>query len=67
MQSGFRALLVSYVPQDIKILSAYFLIPVGLVPRVNNLTTLIEGVISTATKALEKNFRSKRDEPTEFR
>lgn len=66
MQSGFRALLVSCVPQDIKTLSAYFLIPVGLVSRVNNLTTVIGEVISTATKALEKKFRSKREEPTEF-
>lgn len=66
MQSGFRALLVSCVPQDIETLSAYFLIPVGLVSRVNNLTTVIGEVISTATKALEKKFRSKREEPTEF-
>lgn len=67
MQSGFKGLLVSCVPQDIKILSAYFLIPVGLVSRVNNLTTLIGEVTSTATKPQEKNFRSKREEPTEFR
>lgn len=67
MQSGFKALLVSCVPQHVKILSAYFLIPVGLVSRVNNLTALIGEVISTATKALEKNFRSKREESTEFR
>lgn len=41
MQSGFRAFLVSCASQDIKILSACFLMPVGLVSRVNNLTTLI--------------------------
>lgn len=67
MQSVFRALLVNCVPQDIKILSAYFLIPVGLIWRVNNLTTQTRKVISIATKVLEENFRSKKEEPTEFR
>lgn len=71
MQGVFRVLvfrvLVNCVPQDIKILSTYFLIPVGLVWRENNLTAQIREVISIATKALEENFRPKREEPTEFR
>lgn len=67
MQGVFRALLVNCVPQDIKILSTYFLIPVGLVWRENNLTAQIREVISIVTKALEENFRPKREEPTEFR
>lgn len=48
-------------------MSAYFLIPVGLVSRVINWTTPIGEGISTAAKALEKTFRSEREEPTKFR
>lgn len=46
--------------------SAYFLIPVGLICRVNNLTAQMRVVIPIATKALEENFCSKWEEPTEF-
>lgn len=62
-QIVFRALFVICVPQDIKFLSAYFLIPVGLICRVNNLTAQIRGVISITTKTLEENFCSKREQP----
>lgn len=60
-------LLVNCVPRDMKILSAYFLIPVGLIWRRNHLTAQIREITSVATKALEENFRSKREEPTEIR
>lgn len=40
-------------------MSAYFLIPAGLIWRGNNLTAHIREVISIAAKAPEENFRSK--------
>jgi len=59
MQNVFRALLVNCVPQDTEILSAFFLIPMCLIWRVNNRTAQTREVISTTTKVLEENFRSK--------